>query len=145
MESIAANVPLHEYCSWKVGGPAEYFAEPHDIASLDHAQQWALDRNLPIAVLGSGSNVLISDQGIKGLVICMRSFRGSEIREEGGQLFIVTFAGTPKSEIMRIFTKYRLAPALFLAGLPGDMGGGVVMNAGVGSHIQPMGGSFTSR
>lgn len=135
--NILNNVNLARYTSWLIGGSAEYFCQPISIEQLKEALLYAKQNSLKITVLGGGSNVLISDRGIKGLTICMRRLVDIiyEIRDE--KIFIDCLAGTPKSELLKIFLKNQLNPALFLAGLPGDVGGGVVMNAGVAEDIKP--------
>lgn len=134
---IEQNVMLKPYAWWKIGGPADFFALPTTQDELEEAASFALDRHLPITILGGGTNVLISDDGIEGMTICMRKFTGVETHEDGKRLTVTALAGTPKSELTKIFIKRKMAPALFLCGLPGDVGGGVVMNAGVAEKIQP--------
>ncbi|HEX4923397.1 MAG TPA: UDP-N-acetylmuramate dehydrogenase [Bdellovibrionales bacterium] len=141
MESLSLvvrpNYSLASFTSWNVGGPADNFCTPVALEELVEAYHWAHTHNLPVTVLGGGTNVLISDEGIEGFVIGLSKFGGTQVRENDGRLHISAFAGTPKSEILKIFLKYKLAPALFLAGLPGDVGGGVVMNAGVAEDFRP--------
>lgn len=134
---IKQNVALAEYTSWLVGGPAEYFCLPETIEDVKEALLWAHNNKQPVTIFGGGTNVLISDKGVRGLVVCLRRFSGVESKEENGRLVITAMAGTAKSELLKIFLKQKLAPALFLAGLPGDIGGGVVMNAGVAEAFQP--------
>jgi UDP-N-acetylmuramate dehydrogenase len=133
---ISKNVALKGYTSWQVGGAADYFCLPKNIEEIKEAQEFAAEKKISMQILGAGSNVLISDQGIDGLVICMRDFKKYEV-SEGERLQIVCEAGMAKSEVLKIFLKHRLAPALFLAGIPGDVGGGIVMNAGVGENFLP--------
>lgn len=135
--NVLQNVNLAQYTSWLIGGDAQHFCAPTNIAELQEALNYSIQNNLPITILGGGSNVLISDRGIKGLTICLRRF--SEIKSEviDNRLHIDCLAGTAKSELLKLFLKYQLPPALFLAGLPGDVGGGVVMNAGVAEMFQP--------
>ena len=134
---ILKNVKLADYTSWLVGGEAEYFCLPETLDDLKESILFAQNQNLPKYILGSGSNVLISDHGIKGLTICMRKFSKMQAVQEDGRLVIEAFSGTGKSELLKIFLKHKLAPALFLAGLPGDIGGGVVMNTGVAEAYTP--------
>ncbi len=134
---IKKSVPLAEYTSWMVGGSAEYFCLPETEADVREAVLWAESHSQPITLFGGGTNVLISDKGIRGLVMCLRRFSGLESKEVDGRLEITAMAGTAKSELLKIFLKSKLAPALFLAGLPGDVGGGVVMNAGVAEGFVP--------
>jgi UDP-N-acetylmuramate dehydrogenase len=134
---IREKVSLREYAWWKIGGPADFFCQPADVDEVREAMEFARVRGLPITVLGGGTNVLISDAGVEGLVVCMRDLTGVTMTERDGRFFVEALAGTPKSELTKIFMKAKLAPALFLCGLPGDVGGGVVMNAGVAEDIKP--------
>jgi UDP-N-acetylmuramate dehydrogenase len=135
--NIQEKIPLADYTSWLVGGSADFFCLPTTEAELREALLWARDRGQTVTLLGGGSNVLISDGGVRGLVIGLRRFSGYQVKEERQRLQIEALAGTAKSELLKTFLKYKLAPALFLAGLPGDTAGGVVMNAGVGEMITP--------
>ena len=128
---------LAELTWWKIGGLADYIAFPKSINEVKDALAWAKSHSQPVTVLGAGSNVLISDQGIAGLVLCMRQMSGLQVLELEDQIKIECFAGTPKSDLVKVFLKHKLAPALFLCGLPGDVGGGIVMNAGVSEDIVP--------
>lgn len=138
---IQSQVVLAPYTSWQVGGPAEFFCAPRNLEQLLEAQTWARQNKQPITILSGGSNVLVGDRGLKGLVICLKDFAGltTSIAKEGDQeIFrIEVWAGTGKSELLKIFLKHKLSPALFLAGIPGDVGGGVVMNAGVAEMFEP--------
>ena len=168
MELIKENFSLKNYSSWRVGGKADYFAEPQSLQELKDICAWAQKNQQPVSVIGGGSNILISDQGVAGLVICMRhlnrvkeeacqdftkknSSENSQVTEESPllsnknstkessdqSLHLICEAGAMKSQALKVFLKHQLPPALFLTGLPGDIGGGVVMNAGVGVDIVP--------
>ena len=137
MIEIKKDIPLAPYTSWLIGGPAEYFALPASLEEIQELLHWANTHSHKITILGGGSNVLISDNGIKGLTICLKNFSKVDIKEENNRLQIICDAGASKSELLRHFIKRKLAAALFLAGLPGDVGGGVVMNAGVAEAFQP--------
>lgn len=128
---------LKPFTSWLVGGSAEYYWAPTNVNELKMALQWADEGGVPVTVLGGGSNVLVSDQGVSGLVLHTHKMTGVEILPDPQRLRLKCLAGTLKSEALKIFLKERLAPAVFLAGLPGDMAGGVVMNAGVGHSVSP--------
>ncbi|MBL7668857.1 MAG: UDP-N-acetylmuramate dehydrogenase [Bdellovibrionaceae bacterium] len=140
---IETNVPLAPYTSWLIGGPADFLCLPETEEQLSEALTIAKDKKFPVTILGGGTNVLVSDQGVRGLVICLKKFSRTEVelvtetKPEQSYLRIRALAGTPKAELLRIFLKYKMAPALFLAGLPGDVGGGVVMNAGVAESLVP--------
>lgn len=135
--AIAQRVKLANYTSWQVGGEAEYFCLPKNLDEVIAAQKWATGQGMDIHVLGGGSNVLIADQGISGLTICLKSLVGLQISESEGIVHFEVMAGTSKSELLKNYLKLKLEPAFFLAGLPGDTGGGVVMNAGVSEAVKP--------
>lgn len=137
LRNIISGVVLAPYTSWKVGGPAEFFFEPVNYKELSDAVSWAEENKLDITVLGGGSNILIPDEGIKGIVLHLSKLNNLTSKEENGELKIAAQAGVPKSELGRVFLKKKLSPAIFLAGLPGDVGGGVVMNAGVSEAVTP--------
>ncbi len=134
MELIQKNQSLKNLNSWLVGGEAEYFCQPTSVEELKECVAWAQQKNLAITILGGGSNVLVADQGVRGLTICLKSFSGLE--EVSANEF-VALSGTSKSEVLKVFLKNKLPPALFLAGIPGQVGGGVVMNAGVAESFVP--------
>ena len=134
---ISEKVLMKDWAWWKIGGPADYFCLPTSLDDMRAALEFARSRRLPITILGGGTNVLISDQGIAGLVIAMKKFNTATVAEEGGRISVECLAGTPKAELTKIYMKRKLAPALFLCGLPGDVGGGIVMNAGIGEKISP--------
>lgn len=133
-----SNYSLADHTSWKVGGRAEWAVFPESVEQIQEACRWARDKNLDVSVLSGGSNVLVSDLGVAGLVIVLTYFAKLESVEiVGHKTSAVCQAGLPKSELLKVFIKQRQSAALFLAGLPGDVGGGVVMNAGVGHDISP--------
>lgn len=134
---ILENVPLAPLTSWLIGGPAEFFCQPINIQEIQQAQAWAKARSLPVEILSGGSNVLISDQGVRGLVLCLKSFNKVEILLSPERVELTCEAGVGKSDLLKIYLKQKLAPALFLAGIPGDVGGGIVMNAGVSEDMKP--------
>ena len=129
---IQIDYPLKALNTWKVGGSADFFGEPKNEKDVFYYLKWARDRKLDITFLGGGTNVLVSDQGVRGLVMSMKQLNTLQVKEKEGRLSIHALAGVSKAEIMQVFLKYKLSPALFLCGLPGEVGGGVVMNAGIG-------------
>lgn len=134
---IDKDIDLKKYNSWKIGGPAEFFCLPETIDDMKEAVRFAKSKNLEITVLGSGSNVLIPDLGLEGLVICTKKFKGLETKIENNRLVLTAMAGEPKFSLAKAFLKENLPPSIFLSGLPGDVGGGIVMNAGIAEKIAP--------
>ncbi len=134
---ILKNVRLDQYTSWLIGGEAENFCLPQTREDLLKALNYARDHHLNYTILGGGSNVLVSDVGVKGLVIGLRRFSQIESTVENNLIKITALSGTAKSELLKLFLKNKSEAALFLSGLPGDIGGGVVMNAGVAEGFTP--------
>ncbi len=125
------DVCLKKFNSWKVGGKADYLALPKTFDEAKKALQWAKSESIEVSFLGCGSNVLISDRGVKGLVLCTKKLSAIEDTSCNEFFRLRCGAGALKFKVMRRFLKESLAPALFLSGLPGDVAAGVVMNAGV--------------
>src|SRR4051812_8192144 len=92
------NLAVHS--SWLVGGPADYFCEPESVENLIGAVRFASEKKIPFTVLGGGTNVLISDKGVRGIVVSLSKLTGVEdIRSENGKFFFWCLAGTAKSEL----------------------------------------------
>lgn len=139
---IQKDIQLKAKNWWKVGGTAEHYSEPTTIDQLKEAVQEAQKQKWALHILSGGSNILVKDGSIKGLVISLHSLKGvesttTEVRDGVSYFQIVALAGTPKAEAARAFMQKKLMPSIFLTGIPGDLGGGVVMNAGVGEQIVP--------
>lgn len=136
---IQTQVNLTSFSHWKTGGKAEFFGLPRSLDQYKEAISWALIHRHPITFLGQGSNSLISDQGIPGLVLGSKNFQQIEyLSSPTDSVFrLKCESGALKNKVMRSFLKQNLAPALFLSGIPGDVGGGVVMNAGVSEDYRP--------
>ena len=134
---LLEDVSLCSLSSWKVGGVADYLVYPLDVEELRESLIWAKENGQKVSVLGGGSNVLISDKGVKGLVIHTKYLSGIEEKLKEGQWHLDCLAGTSKYLVLKSFLKKKLDPAIFLTGLPGNVGGGVVMNAGIGGDVVP--------
>lgn len=129
---IRKNESLKKWNWWKLEGAADYFCQPKNQQELQQALCWAVDKKIPFSVIGGGTNVLISDKGVRGLLISTYHLNKINFQIENNYFKIQAEAGVPKSQLMSLFKKQKLAPAVFLSGLPGDVGGGLMMNAGVG-------------
>lgn len=138
MSEIKKDVLLGPHTWWKVGGTADFCIWPENVTDVTSAMVEAEAQGWPLTILGGGSNVLVSDRGVRGLVIGTKQLSGVEsVAVRDGRLHIVCLAGTKKAELVKLFLQHKLAPGLFLCGIPGEVGGGVVMNAGVGEDIWP--------
>jgi UDP-N-acetylmuramate dehydrogenase len=116
----------------KVGGAAEYFISPRSTDELAASLAWASDRHLPITmpitIIGAGSNLLISDEGLAGLVICTRHLRGIEFDLTSGQ--VTASAGEPVARLAMQIASHGWTGFEWAIGIPGTVGGLVVMNGG---------------
>ncbi len=124
---VKRNEPMSRHTSWHVGGPAEVFFTPRDRTDLASFLK-TLDDGVPIHWLGLGSNVLVRDGGIAGVVI---STHGALDRlERINETTVYGEAGVPCARVARQCVKWGLGPAEFFAGIPGTLGGALAMNAG---------------
>ena len=130
---VYKNVDLKPRTWWKAGGSADHFCEPKNLEEVKQAFLWSQDKGCKVSILGGGTNVLVSDKGIKGLVISTSQLIKIEQKIQDDIFIVEAESGVSKASVMACFKKKNLAPALFLSGLPGDVGGGVVMNAGAGA------------
>ena len=123
---LAANAPLGPQTWFGTGGPAEVLFRPADVEDLAAFLQ-ALPSDVPVTVLGVGSNLLVRDGGVKGVVIrLMRGF--TAITVEGNE--VLAGAGAPDLNVALTAREQGLAGLEFLSGIPGTIGGAVAMNAG---------------
>ena len=125
---IRSHVSLAGLTSMKVGGEAEYFISPRSSVELAASLVLASDRHLPITIIGAGSNLLISDEGLAGLVVCTRHLRGLEFDEQSGQ--VTAAAGEPVARLAMQIASHGWSGFEWAVGIPGTVGGLVVMNAG---------------
>ena len=121
-------VGLQEFTTWRVGGPAEWFAEPADQQQLVALLAWAAQGGMPYRVIGAGSNLLIADQGLAGLTICNRRLQGSRLNAASG--VVEAEAGEPIPSLARKLARAGLHGLEWAVGIPGTVGGAAVMNAG---------------
>jgi UDP-N-acetylmuramate dehydrogenase len=125
---LRRSVGLAEYTTWKVGGPAQWFAEPENAAQLIAQMIWAGQQGLTSRVIGAGSNLLISDAGLDGLTLCNRKLQGAVW--DGSTGLIEAQAGEPIPTLARRAARAGFHGLEWSVGIPGTVGGAVVMNAG---------------
>ena len=124
---IRQGVALEKYTTLRVGGPADYFAEPKTEEEIMLVLQAAKDCDLPVLLIGNGSNLLIRDGGFRGLVIRLgKNFSRIEKIENG----LYAQAGALMSQLAHAALEAEYTGLEFAQGIPGAVGGGVYMNAG---------------
>lgn len=131
---IKQEISLANQTSYRVGGNAQWYAAPRNWEQLEACFDWYGKQDLPLTMLGAGSNLLISDRGIPGLTISTRYFRNYEFNSETGLL--VADAGEPIAKLAWKAAKRGLKGLEWAVGIPGTVGGAVVMNAG--AHQQAL-------
>ncbi len=126
--TITHQAPLAKLTTFRVGGNADYLILPKTLKQLKAALEWGRSKGLPITLLGAGSNLLISDRGLPGLVICTRALRHSEFDATTGK--VIAAAGEPWSSLAWKAARHGLKGFEWTIGIPGTVGGAVAMNAG---------------
>ncbi|MCX7596371.1 MAG: UDP-N-acetylmuramate dehydrogenase [Fischerella sp.] len=126
--AIRSQVYLSAYTSYRVGGPAEWYIAPRNIEAMHASVRYAKEQGLPITILGAGSNLLVSDCGIPGLVIATRHLRQTHFDPETGLLTVA--AGEPIPGLALEAAQRGWQGLEWAVGIPGTVGGAVVMNAG---------------
>lgn len=124
---LKRNEPMSRHTSWRVGGPADRFYEPADVADLA-AFLKSLPPNEAFHWIGLGSNLLVRDGGVRGTVI-MLSGKLNELARMGDTT-VRAEAGVASAKLARFSVQQGLRGAEFLAGVPGTVGGALAMNAG---------------
>lgn len=130
---ILFDEPLSRHTSWKVGGPAEILFMPVSTEDLSLAVSMAWEEKLPVTVLGNGTNILVSDKGVPGLIVKLQNFRHLELKDSS----IIAGAGINLPEISMLALERNLSGLEFAVGIPASVGGAVVSNAGAhGSSME---------
>ena len=128
-DNILFDEPMSKHTTFKVGGPAECYIKIDDIQDLRHILRFAKQNDIPITILGNGSNVLVLDGGIKGIVLNIR-FNKIEMMNLDKKIFANVGAGVKISVFGHLLLKNAITGLEELSGIPGTIGGAVRMNAG---------------
>lgn len=128
--NVRFNEPLKDKTTFKIGGAAKFFCRPKDTAELKLLIIAAKRYKIPVFIIGSGSNILINDKGINGLVLKLDS--GSFKQVVYKRNYLDSGSGLALAELIRVSIKAGLSGLEFLSGIPGTVGGALCMNAGAG-------------
>ena len=126
-DNVYRNEPMRKHTTFRIGGPADFYLCPHSAKEIQKAVAICREEELPYFILGNGSNLLVSDQGYRGVVIQLWK-NVSDILVEGCR--IRAKAGASLAKIAGEALEEGLTGMEFAAGIPGTLGGAVVMNAG---------------
>jgi UDP-N-acetylmuramate dehydrogenase len=125
---IKPQAAISSLTSFRVGGPAELYLAPRTTEDLQAGLNWAKEKGLPITLVGAGSNLLVSDRGLPGLVVCTRHLKHAQFDEATGQL--TAAAGDQIARLAWQAAERGWTGLEWAVGIPGTVGGAVVMNAG---------------
>jgi UDP-N-acetylmuramate dehydrogenase len=128
---VGFNISMKNYTSLKIGGPADVLVSPEDPLSLRNLIVILREKGIPFFPLGGGTNILIMDNGIKGVVISLKAFKRIEVLKEGNrnvELFIE--AGASWQGLVNFCKEHGYSGIEGLVGIPGTVGGAICGNAG---------------
>ena len=128
-ENILFDELMSKHTTFKVGGPAECYIKIDNIKDLRNILKFAKDNNININILGNGSNVLVSDKGIKGIVLNIK-FNKIEMMNYDRKIYANIGAGVKVSILGHLLLKNEITGFEELSGIPGTIGGAIKMNAG---------------
>ncbi|MBC7324273.1 MAG: UDP-N-acetylmuramate dehydrogenase [Moorella sp. (in: Bacteria)] len=123
---VLVKEPLARHTTWRIGGPADLFVRPATREELEFCLGYARQKGLPPYIMGNGSNLLVRDGGIRGLVIKTAAWHQVSFCEDG----LEASAGALLARVLRGAARAGLGGLEFAAGIPATIGGAVVMNAG---------------
>lgn len=131
---VLLDEPLKEYTTFKIGGPADLFILPHTISELQFVMKTLRAEEIEPTILGGGSNVLVLDGGIRGVVVCLCEMK--ERMTVDGTILTAT-SGMMLKDLSEYAREHGLTGLEFAVGIPGTVGGGTFMNAGAyGGEMQ---------
>lgn len=126
-DGVRFDEPMRRHTTLKIGGPADAFAQPGAAAEVGALARWCAERRIPLTVVGGGSNLLVRDGGVRGVVLGTGRLRAIE---HAPPLAIRVEAGVSTGKVLSLALKHDLGGVEFLGGVPGSIGGGLIMNAG---------------
>ena len=134
--NILKNEPMSKHTSLKIGGIADYFIKVKSVDELKKLLEFVTENNIPTTIVGNGTNLLVRDGGIRGIVIKLE-LNDFKIKKTAKDVLITVGSGMTLAALSAIAVKEDVAGLEFLSGIPGTIGGAIRMNAGAyGSEIK---------
>lgn len=135
--TIRQNAPMSEYTSWRIGGAADWLLEPASFDDVIMVLDFAQTNNVSLTIIGRGTNLLVSDNGIAGLVLRIgEALSQVDIWQEGEEYLVKAQCGALLAALSRQTAEAGLSGLEWACGIPGNLGGALMMNAGAyGSSI----------
>lgn len=128
-ENLYYNEPMAKHTSFKIGGPADVFIKVDNIEELKEILDLSKKNQIPLTIIGNGSNLLVTDKGIRGITAKL-NLKDIEIKNENNKQIIKVEAGVPVGLLAQKLLKEEITGFEELSGIPGTIGGAVIMNAG---------------
>lgn len=128
-ENLYYDEPMAKHTSFKIGGPADVFIKVDNIEELKETLDLSKKNQIPLTIIGNGSNILVTDKGIRGITAKL-NLKDIEIKNENNKQIIKVEAGVPVGLLAQKLLKEEITGFEELSGIPGTIGGAVIMNAG---------------
>ena len=128
-ERIKSQESMKKHTTFQVGGPADIFVTIQTKEQLEKISELGKQEGIPITILGNGSNVLVKDKGIRGIVAKI-GIDTYQIEEKEENAIVTVGSGIPIGKLVQILLKQKIGGLEFAAGIPGTIGGAIRMNAG---------------
>lgn len=128
-KDILIDEPMSKHTTFKIGGNADIFVKANTIEKIQYILKLVKDNNIPLFIIGNGSNLLVKDEGIRGLVLKIE-IEGINIIEENDKIKVTVGAGVKLAQLAQILLKNSIEGFEFASGIPGTIGGAIRMNAG---------------
>jgi UDP-N-acetylmuramate dehydrogenase len=141
-DRVRRNESMADHTSFRIGGPADYYVVPEDSASLASGIALCRQREIPFFILGNGTNLLVGDKGFRGVIFHLyKTMASITCLEEDGVMCVRAGAGALLSKVGKVVAEKGYAGFEFATGIPGSVGGAVMMNAGaydgeIGNFLQ---------
>ena len=130
---VLYNELMRKHTSFRIGGPADILVEPWNLDDLRNCLRLSIDTGMPLLVIGKGTNLLVRDEGVRGMVVNMQSRRLRNIYRDGRA--VIATSSVSLKEFVDFCAEEGLTGAEFFSGIPGTVGGAVATNAGARHYM----------
>lgn len=128
-DKIKVDEPMNKYTSFKTGGKVDYYIKAENRQEISDIIKYAKQNKIPLHIIGNGSNILVSDEGIRGIVLKI-DLKGIKIEEQDNQFIVTVAAGEKVMALAQKLLQNSITGFEELSGIPGTIGGAIKMNAG---------------
>lgn len=128
-ENIILNEPMRKHTTFKIGGNADIFVKAYNIDEVKYVLKISKENNIPLTVVGNGSNILVKDNGIRGIVLKI-NIENFDFKKDENNVIATVGAGMLNARLSKILLENEIQGFEFASGIPGTIGGAIRMNAG---------------